>query len=284
MPRRSAAPVRRATERVQVTVLDGGAVRHRPDDLVTEEPMEIRVHGPGEEPKAVAVTLRTPGHDFELAAGFLHSEGLLDSADDLASIAYCLGPDGEQEYNVVTVRHRHRVVDRVTERAFAATASCGLCGKATLDDIAQQCATLAGVGPRIDRALLHELPDRLRDAQRLFDRTGGLHAAALAHADGALVALREDVGRHNALDKVVGHALIERRLPLHDDIVVLSGRVGFELVQKAALAGVTIIVAIGASSNLAIDAARRLGVTVVAFTRADRANVYTHPERIALDA
>ena len=139
MARRSDAPVRRATQRVQVTVLDGAAPRHRPDQLVTEEPMEIRLHGPRETPRPVAVTLRTPGHDFELAVGFLHAEGLVASADDVASVAYCLGPDGEQEYNVVTVRHRRRVADRVAPRAFVANSSCGLCGKTTLDEIEQRC-------------------------------------------------------------------------------------------------------------------------------------------------
>lgn len=280
MPRRSSEPVRRATQRVRLTVLDNGSVRHRPDQLVTEEPMEIRLHGPGEVPRPVAVTLRTPGHDFELAAGFLHAEGLLDHADELVSIGYCLGADGDQEYNVVTVRHRRLVVDRIADRAFAATASCGLCGKATLDEIEQRCPSLTGVGPTLDRELLYELPDRLRAAQAVFDTTGGLHAAALVDADGTVHVVREDVGRHNALDKVVGHALLGRSLPLHDRVLVLSGRLGFELVQKAALAGIPIVVAVGAPTNLAVDAARRCGITAAAFVRDHHANVYTHPERI----
>jgi FdhD protein len=280
MPRRRDAPVRRATQRVQVTVLDDGAPRHRPDQLATEEPMEIRLHGPGEEPTPVAVTLRTPGNDFELAVGFLHAEGLVDSADDVASVAYCLGPDGEQEYNVVTVRHRTRVAARVAPRTFVANSSCGLCGKTKLDEIEQHCPSLAGVGPRVARSVLHSLPHQLEPAQAVFASTGGLHAAARFTADGTLFALREDVGRHNALDKLVGEALLARALPLHDDVLLVSGRLGFELVQKAALAGITVIAAIGAPSSLAVDAARRFGITTIAFLKADRANVYSVPERI----
>jgi FdhD protein len=280
MARRRDASVRRATQRVHVTVLGGAESRHRPDQLVTEEPMEIRLHGPGEQPTPVAVTLRTPGNDFELAVGFLHAEGLLDSADDVASVAYCLGPDGEQEYNVVTVRHRRRITARVAPRSFVANSSCGLCGKTTLDEIERRCPSLAAVGPRVARTVLHALPDQLEPTQAVFSSTGGLHAAARFTADGALIATREDVGRHNALDKLVGHALLARELPLHDDVLLVSGRLGFELVQKAALAGITVIAAIGAPSSLAIDAARRFGITTIAFLKPDRANVYSCPGRI----
>ncbi len=243
--------------------------------------MEIRLHGPGEPPRPVAVTLRTPGNDFELAVGFLHAEGLVAGADDVASVAYCLGPEGEQEYNVVTVRHRNKIAEQITPRSFVANSSCGLCGKTTLDDIEQRCPSLAGRGPLVAESVVHALADLLAPRQTVFAATGGIHAAARVTPAGEVIALREDVGRHNALDKLVGHAVLERALPLTDEVIVVSGRLGFELVQKAALAGATVIAAIGAPSSLAIDAARRFGITAVAFVRADRANVYTHPERIA---
>jgi len=267
---------------VRVCALDGDEVRDVPDKLVTEEPMEIRLHGPGQDPDALAVTMRTPGHDFELAVGFCLTEGLLRSAGDLDSVAYCLAGEGEQEYNVVTVKLRAPVDRRGHERAFVANASCGLCGKTTLDEIEQQIAPLAA-GPTVARSVVAALPDRLRDAQSVFDATGGLHAAAHFTADGELVALREDVGRHNALDKLVGYALLEGQLPLADAVLMVSGRVSFEIVQKAAMAGFPIVCAVSAPSSLAVDAARRLGQTLVGFVRGDRANVYTRPDRLDLE-
>jgi FdhD protein len=273
---------RRAITSVRVCAVDGSDVRERPDKVVTEEPMEIRLHGPGEEPDALAVTMRTPGNDFELAVGFCVTEGFLRSADELDTVAYCLAGEGEQEFNVVTVKVRGRVEREVRPRAFVANASCGLCGKTTLDEVAQQCPPV-GAGPRVSRAMIATLPERLRDAQQVFDATGGLHAAARFAADGELVALREDVGRHNALDKLVGHALLERQLPIGNDVLMVSGRVSFEIVQKAAMAGMPMVCAVSAPSSLAIEAAERLGQTLVGFVRGDRANIYTHPERIDLD-
>jgi FdhD protein len=267
---------------VQVRAVDGADAREVPDKLVTEEPMEIRLHGPGQEPAALAVTMRTPGNDFELAVGFCLTEGVLRSADDLDSVAYCLAGEGEQEYNVVTVKVRVPVDRRGHERAFVANASCGLCGKTTIDDIEQQCLPIAP-GPIVRRSAIAALPERLRAAQRVFDATGGLHAAARFTADGQLVALREDVGRHNALDKLVGHALLERQLPLADDVLMVSGRVSFEIVQKAAMAGIPVVCAVSAPSSLAVDAARRLGQTLVGFVRDGRANVYTRPDRLDLE-
>src|SRR4051812_14317618 len=202
--------------------------------------MEIRLHGPGQEPEALAVTMRTPGNDFELAVGFCVTEGLLRSPDDLDTVAYCLAGQGEQEYNIVTVKVRRPVDRRGHQRQFAANASCGLCGKTTLDDVEQHCAPVSA-GPEIARTVVAALPERLRAAQSVFDATGGLHAAGVFTADGELVTVREDVGRHNALDKLVGHALIERRLPLADNVLMLSGRVSFEIVQKAARAGIPTI-------------------------------------------
>jgi len=241
--------------------------------------MEIRVHGPGQEPRALAVTMRTPGNDFELAVGFCLTEGILESAGDLDTVAYCLTDEGQQEYNVVTVKLRRIVNLDGHERHFVANASCGLCGKTTLDQVEQLCAPV-GEGPILARSVLTELPKRLRSAQSVFDATGGLHAAASFTSEGELVALREDIGRHNAVDKLIGHAALERELPLSTDVLLVSGRVSFEIVQKAAFAGIPIVCAVSAPSSLAVDAARRFGQTLVGFLREDRANVYTHPERV----
>jgi FdhD protein len=278
----SDAPVRRPTTSVQVVAYDDGNAQRRPDELVTEEPLEIRVHGPGQDPEPLAVTMRTPGNDFELAAGFCLTEGVLRGGVDLAGIEYCLGGEGEQLYNVVTVRLRTLVGDDVRSRRFLANSSCGICGKAALDDIEVRCDPIAA-GPKIAASLVATLPERLAQHQRVFGRTGGLHAAARFVATGELVAVREDVGRHNALDKLVGNALLDGALPLANDIVMVSGRVSFELVQKAAVAGVPVICAVSAPSSLAIAAAERFGQTVVGFVRDGRFNVYARADRIAMD-
>jgi len=272
---------RRAVAAVQVRALDGDRVLDRPDKVVSEEPMEIRVHGPGQEPQALAVTMRTPGHDFELAVGFCRTEGILGSVDELDSVAYCLSGQAEQEFNVVTVTARHSVDLAGHERNFSVNASCGVCGKRTLDQLEQHCPAVAD-GPIVARSVFAQLPARLRAAQSVFDVTGGLHAAARFDEHGGLVALREDIGRHNALDKLIGHALLEHELPLASEILMLSGRVSFEMVQKAAMAGIPILCAVSAPSSLAIRAAERFGQTVVGFLRDDRANVYTRSERIDL--
>jgi FdhD protein len=272
--------VRRPTTSVRVHALDGGQVVERPDRLVTEEPMEIRVHGPGQPPRALAVTMRTPGADFELAVGFCVTEGLVASPDGIVSAAYCV-EGGEQRFNVVTVRMREPVSLDGRERNFVANASCGLCGKAALDQIEVECTPIDD-DVRIAASMVLELPDRLRDAQQVFDVTGGLHAAARFDSHGELVALREDVGRHNALDKLVGHAALERQLPLRGQVLLVSGRVSFEIVQKAAVAGVPVLCAVSAPSSLAVQAAKRLGQTVVGFVRPGRFNVYSHPERVDL--
>jgi FdhD protein len=272
--------VRRSTTRVRVRAIDGDAVKDRPDVLVTEEPMEIRVHGPGQEPQALAVTMRTPGNDFELAVGFCLTESVFEDPADLETVAYCLAGTGEQEFNVVTVRLRRPVVLDAPPRRFVANASCGLCGKTALDDVEQHCDPVAE-GPVVARSVVASLPESLRRAQKVFDATGGLHAAALFTPVGELITLREDVGRHNALDKLVGHAVLERRrLPLTGELLMVSGRVSFEIVQKAAVAGIPIVCAVSAPSSLAVDAANRFGQTLVGFVRDGRANVYTHPERL----
>jgi FdhD protein len=274
---------RRPVTPVRVRAIEDGRLLDRPDRLVTEEPMEIRVHGPGAPAEAVAVTMRTPGHDFELAVGFCRTEGLLEGPDDVAEVRYCLAEelDAEQEYNVVTVATRGPVDLEGHRRVVAASSSCGICGKATLDQVAVGCAPVAP-GPVVARATLLGLPETLRGAQAVFEATGGLHAAGLFTPDGELRVLREDVGRHNAVDKIVGHALLERMLPLTDSILMVSGRLSFEIVQKAAVAGIPIVAAVSAPSSLAVATAERFDQTLVGFLRDGRGNVYTHPERIDL--
>jgi FdhD protein len=278
------APARRPTTPAGVRAIEGDRTLERSDALVTEEPMEIRLHGPGQEPEPLAVTMRTPGHDFELAVGFCVTEGVIDSAADVATVAYCLPGDGEQQqYNIVTIRLRRAVDLEAHHRGFVANASCGLCGKTALDQVEIACDRV-GLGPEVGRSVLVTLPDRLREAQAVFDATGGLHAAACFDTSGTLTVMREDVGRHNAVDKVVGHAALESRLPLADQLLLVSGRMSFEIVQKAAVAGIPILCAVSAPSSLAVDAAERLGQTLVGFLRGDRFNVYTHPERIGLES
>jgi FdhD protein len=274
----SAASARRAVTTVRVRVLEDNGLVERPDRLVTEEPMEIRVQGPGADARPVAVTMRTPGHDFELAVGFCRTEGILQENADLAEVRYCVDVD-EQEYNVVTVALRRPVDVGAHQRVVAASASCGVCGKTTLDEVASACAPV-GPGPTVALATLLGLPDVLRRSQDVFDATGGLHAAGLFTPDGELEMLREDVGRHNAVDKLVGNGVMNDRLPYADRLLVVSGRLSFEIVQKAAVAGIPVIGAVSAPSSLAVAAAERLGLTVVGFVRDGRGNVYTHPERI----
>jgi FdhD protein len=241
--------------------------------------MEIRAGGPSQEPASVAVTMRTPGSDFELAAGFLYTEGLIDRRDQIISIAYCDLPVEEQRFNVVTVRLGAPFDPEGLGRNFYATSSCGVCGKASLDQVRVRCATL-GPGPRVAASVIASLPGALREAQAVFEQTGGLHAAGLFDADGRVLAVREDIGRHNAVDKLVGWALLADALPLADRVLMVSGRIGFEIVQKAAVAGIPILCAVSAPSSLAVDTAAELSMTVVGFLRGQGFNVYSHAERI----
>ena len=273
-------PLRRSTTRVRVVVVDDGVQGQRPDTLATEEPMEIRVAGPGQELEAVAVTMRTPGGDFELAVGFLFTEGLI-AAGDVRRVAYCDNLPGEdQRYNVVSVILERAFDVTLVHRNFSATSSCGICGKAALDDVEVRCAPVTA-GPVVTADLLVSLPAVLRSQQRLFDRTGGLHAAALFTAEGELVSIREDVGRHNAVDKVIGEQLLSGRVPLSGNILQVSGRLSFEIVQKAAVAGIPIVSAVSAPTSLAVEAGERFGMTVVGFVRDGRLNVYAGAERVA---
>jgi len=236
------------------------------DRVAIEEPLEIRVRG-----RAMAVTMRTPGDDEELAVGFLHGEGLL------AGPVLGAGPTEDFANNIVDVDVELTAGAR--ERRFYTTSSCGVCGKGALEEVAVHSEALApDDGPVVDRALLAALPERLR--QPGFDATGGLHATGLFAADGTLVHVREDVGRHNAMDKVVGRALLDGELPLADRILCVSGRLSFELVQKAAVAGAPILVGVGAPSSLAVELARDRGLTLAGFARGDRVNVYAGAARV----
>ncbi len=277
------AGVRHPTTSVRVIRVRADHHLEMPDQVATEEPMEIRAAGPGQRPAPVAVTMRTPGHDFDLAVGFLLTEDLIRARGDVAAVKYCDLPDDvEQRFNTVTVELTRPLAERAA-RSFSVNASCGVCGKATIDEVTRACPAVAAArpdAPGLAASVVAGLPDRLRAHQKLFDRTGGLHAAALF--DGDLTAVREDVGRHNAVDKLVGHALLNGRLPLTGQVLVVSGRVSFEIVQKAAMAGLGVIVAVSAPTSLAVDAGQRLGVTVAGFVRGDRFNIYSHPERIDL--
>ena len=271
--------LRRNVTAVRIVAVNDGVRSERPDVVATEEPMEIRAGGPGQEARAVAVTMRTPGADFELAAGFLFTEGLI-APGDVRRVAYCddLG-DEEQRYNVVTVTIERPFDHDRLRRNFYATSSCGICGKAALDDVEVRCAPVA-TGSPVSAEVLVSLPGKLRSKQRVFDRTGGLHAAGLFTTDGELVALREDVGRHNAVDKVIGEQVLAGSMPLADHVLQVSGRASFEIVQKAAVAGIPIVSAVSAPSSLAVEAGERFGMTIVGFVREGRCNVYTHPERV----
>lgn len=271
--------LRRNVAPIKILAISGGVRSERADTLAAEEPLEIRVAGPDGVMHQVAVTMRTPGGDFELAVGFLFTEGLI-APGDVRRVAYCDDLDDEdQRYNVVSVTlDRPFDPDRL-RRNFYATSSCGVCGKAALDDIEVRCAPV-GPGPEVSVDTVLGLPGRLRIAQKVFDRTGGLHAAGLFTAQGEPVSVREDVGRHNAVDKVVGEQLLAGAVPLSDRILQVSGRLSFEIVQKAAVAGVPIVSAVSAPSSLAVEAAERFELTLVGFVREGRCNVYSHPERI----
>ena len=269
--------------KARVRVVEDGRMRVRPDTLATEEPMEIRLLSGGER-QTVAVTMRTPGADFELAAGFLYGEGIVGSPEDIKKMSYCVDSDldAEQQYNIVNVELRGGLEYdlRSLERHFYTTSACGVCGKASLEQLELRGCPMIPPGPEVSAGTIYSLPEKLREAQGLFDATGGLHAAALFDKDGGLLALREDVGRHNATDKLVGWALLEGRLPLADHVVMVSGRSSFEILQKCLTAGVPVVCAISAPSSLAVDVAREFGMTLVGFLREGRFNVYAGSDRI----
>jgi FdhD protein len=273
--------------RAMVRVVSDGASRGRGDYLATEEPLEIRLAGGGRTER-LAVTMRTPGNDFELAAGFLHGEGIVTSREQVRRISYCTDPelDAAQQYNVVNVELAGGAWPdlRGLERHFYTSSACGVCGKASLDAIEVRGCALPSAGPLVDAEVLYELPDRLREAQGLFESTGGLHAAGLFTPDGRLECLREDVGRHNAVDKLVGWALLQGELPLSERVLLVSGRASFEIMQKALAAGVPVVCAVSAPSSLAVNVAERFGMTLAGFLRGRRFNLYAGGDRIALPA
>jgi FdhD protein len=252
--------------------------RHLQDDVAVEEPIEIRVGG-----TAVSVTMRTPGDDFELAAGFLFTERIVSGRDDIALIVYGNGPDKRPSRNVVDVTLRSgKTVDLARlQRHFYAASSCGVCGKASICAIRVQGMRRPTGDLRLSPQLVASLPGALRDRQTAFDRTGGLHAAALFDRGGALLDVREDVGRHNTVDKIIGRALIDGRLPLSQQVLFVSGRGAFEIVQKALVAGVPVVASVSAPSSLAVELAREHGLTLIGFIRGQRFVVYSGDERLA---
>jgi FdhD protein len=272
----------RVTSRRTVLRVDtaAGTGQRHPDTLAAEEPLEIRV---GRTP--LAVTMRTPGHDLDLAIGFLLTEGVIGTADDVRTAQLCAGTDTPNTYNVADVVLSAGVPAPLTDpsRNFYTTSSCGVCGKASIDAVRTRSRYPVDADEvRVAARVLTGLPDVLRQAQRTFDATGGLHAAGLFTVDGRLVVAREDVGRHNAVDKVIGWAVRERRLPLTGQVLVVSGRASFELVQKAWMAGIPVLAAVSAPSSLAVELAEEAGLTVAGFVRGTTMNVYTRADRISM--
>jgi len=274
------APVRRPTTDAKVTAVRDGHASKRPDFLATEEPMEIRIQGVDQDATPITVTMRTPGNDFELAVGLLFNEGLITSYEDLKTVCYCANVrDEDQRFNVVTVELTYRYLGAHKERTFMSTAACGVCGTTSIEDLASRAAVVSSK-LTVDIDTIFSLPVELRSKQSIFKQTGGLHGAGIFDKFGKLEVVREDIGRHNALDKIIGHYFLEKRLPLNESILALSGRIGFELVQKAAMAQIPIIVAVSAPSSLAVKTAESLGITLVGFTRGNSANIYTHADRV----
>ncbi len=270
-----------------VRVTDAGAVS-RADVVASEEPLEIQIgyeRGGWRVHKSVSITMRTPGHDFEHAAGFLFAEGILQRADQIERLRF--EPAEDAESNVVRVELKAGVkIDwQRLDRHFYTTSSCGVCGKTSLAALRMggvgSRPRFEGASPEVPAAVIQGLPESLRAAQAVFEKTGGLHGAGLFEPNGRLIALREDVGRHNAVDKLIGSQWLTARTPLLEAILCVSGRASFELMQKAVVAGIPMLVAVGAPSSLAIALAEEFGATLIGFTRADRFNIYSSPERIA---
>ncbi len=280
---------RRELTRARVERVQGGRSTRADDSLAVEEPLEIRVvvpHDVGDHLESLAVTMRTPGQDFELAAGFLYTEGILRRAEDIDRIEYSKDCPSEDALNIVEVRLRGgaSLDTSKSARNFYMTSSCGVCGKASLDAIRTRgVPAIPPNRPRLSRSAIQLVPERLRETQAVFEETGGLHAAGLFDTSGALHGSREDVGRHNAVDKLIGREVLEDRLPLSERGLVVSGRASFEILQKAAVAGIPFVVAVGAPSSLAVSTAEEFGMTLVGFARRDSFNVYSGGQRIVTD-
>ena len=278
-----AAVVRRKVTNWTVTVVrKDGSFASKPDVLVTEEPLEIRAESPTQQVQPIAVTMRTPGHDFELAVGFLFTEGIIKQSDDVRTVRYCQLPDSaEQQFNVVTVSLTSQFDEALSRRGMVTSASCCICGTTSIEQLSQMTSRVdLSTGPVMTAQMLTSLPDIILKAQPTFDRTGGLHAAGLVDASGEAYCVREDIGRHNAVDKVIGKAVLDGKVPISNHALVVSGRLSFEIIQKAAMAGIAFIAAVGAPSSLSVETAEDLGITIVGFVRDGTANIYTHAHRI----
>lgn len=280
MNQRHAATVRLSVERI------GPASRCKDHDLLAaEEPLEIRLQENGNRspvPSSVSITMRTPGQDFELAAGFLFAEGIIESREDIVDISHCADPEEPQVYNIVTATLRSGLTfdARRLERHFYTNSSCGVCGKAALEALeVRGCSTLP-LGLEVSQEIVRRIPETLRSAQSVFEQTGGLHASGLFDRYGKLLALREDVGRHNALDKVLGDQLLKGHLPLDSCLLAVSGRGSFELVQKALMARIPVMIAVGAPSSLAVELARSFRMTLLGFVKTSGFNIYAGAERV----
>ncbi|HET9871766.1 MAG TPA: formate dehydrogenase accessory sulfurtransferase FdhD [Propionibacteriaceae bacterium] len=270
----------RVTRRYPVLRLRSGAVTRAPDTVAVEEPLEIRLNG-----ESFQVTMRTPGHDIDLVHGLLHSEGIICESADVVLARYCegAGPDGLNTYNVVDVSLRDGLAPTAgLARNVLTTSACGICGTASVDQVRQRSRYAPDPDFRVVPDVVLAGPQRLRAEQRTFDKTGGLHAAGLMTADGQMLCVREDVGRHNAVDKVIGWALRAGRLPLAHTLLCVSARASFELTQKAVLAGIPLLAAVSAPSSLAVELAEESGLTLVGFIRNDGMNIYSHPDRVGL--
>ncbi len=267
----------------QVWVVENGEARSLSDRLTREEPLEIRLTSPQQ---TVAITMRTPGSDFELVAGFLYSEGVVSNKEDIQRISYCVNPqiDGSQSYNIVNVTLKEGLIPdlKPLERHFFTSSACGVCGKASIEALKIRKLPSIPTDIKVTPEVIYSLPEQLRSAQGIFQSTGGLHAAALFDSKGRLLKLREDVGRHNAVDKLVGSAFMSGELPLSDRIVMVSGRSSFEILQKSIAATVPIICAVSAPSSLAVSTAKEFGVTLIGFLRGQRFNVYSGWERLLI--
>lgn len=270
--------------KVKIWVVRNNTLQFRSDEIATEEPLEIRLVNCQ---KTIAITMRTPGADFDLVAGFLYSEGIIRERQDLQNISYCLNPqlDGKQRYNIVNIKLREGFGDHFPslERHFFTNSACGVCGQTSMETLKMRGAQVIFEDNKVNLKVLYGLVEQLQSAQRIFASTGGLHAAALFDFQGQLLKLREDVGRHNALDKLIGSTFLVEELPLNHRIVMVSGRSSFEILQKCIMARVPIVCAISAPSSLAVSLAQEFGVTLVGFLRENRFNIYTGRERICLN-
>jgi len=267
--------------KVQIWVVDNHDFVTHSDQLATEEPLEVRLTFPKQ---TIAVTMRTPGADFDLTAGFLYSEGVIKNREDIVNISYCVDPkiDGEQHQNIVNITLKSELNPNFTtlERHFFTTSACGVCGKTSIESLQIKGFSAIPLGLKVSTKIIYSLPEKLSTAQGVFKSTGGLHAAGLFNGQGKLLKLREDVGRHNALDKLIGSEFLAGQLPLNNHIVMVSGRSSFEILQKCITVGVPIVCAVSAPSSLAVEIAKEFNITLVGFLRGRKFNVYSGVERI----